>query len=70
MLAFVAATPCPLMLTSLEDLAGEAEAPNVPGTVQEFPNWRRRLPVDAAAACASPAWRERLDAIRRGRRSA
>ncbi|CDM24703.1 4-alpha-glucanotransferase (amylomaltase) [Castellaniella defragrans 65Phen] len=67
MLGFVAAAPCPLVLTTLEDLAGVLEAPNVPGTVDEFPNWRRRLPEDAARACVSPAWRERLDAIRRAR---
>lgn len=63
-LGFVGRTPSPLFLTSLEDLAGVSEAPNVPGTTDEFPNWRRRLPVDAAAACDSPAWRPRLAALR------
>jgi len=67
MLGFVAAAPGPLMLAPLEDLAGELEAPNVPGTVGEFPNWRRRLPVDAVQACERPPWRERLDAIRHAR---
>lgn len=67
MLGFVAAAPCPLMLATLEDLAGEREAPNVPGTVQEFPNWRRRMPVDAVPACSTKPWRDRLQAIRRAR---
>ncbi|HXE19932.1 MAG TPA: 4-alpha-glucanotransferase [Castellaniella sp.] len=63
-LRFVSRTPSPLFLTSLEDLAGLSEAPNVPGTTDEFPNWRRRLPVDAVAACDSPQWRPRLEAMR------
>ncbi|HET8703526.1 4-alpha-glucanotransferase [Castellaniella sp.] len=67
LLGFVAATPCPLMLAALEDLAGEGEAPNVPGTVHAFPNWRRRMPADAVGACASAPWRQRFEAIRRWR---
>ncbi|KCB45015.1 4-alpha-glucanotransferase [Bordetella hinzii] len=70
LLAFVASAPCALMLASLEDLAGERLAPNVPGTVDTFPNWRRRLPGDTVAACDTPCWRQRLEAIRRGRRQA
>lgn len=41
--AFVAATPSPLALIPLEDLFGVIEQPNVPGTIDEHPNWRRRL---------------------------
>ncbi len=70
LLAHVASAPCGLMLASLEDLAGLLEAPNVPGTVDEFPNWRRRLPGDTVRALDTQPWRERLDAIRRGRKKA
>jgi 4-alpha-glucanotransferase len=31
------------MLAPLEDLLGLAEQPNLPGTIDEHPNWRRRL---------------------------
>lgn len=48
--AFVAATPSPLALIPAEDLFGLIEQPNVPGTIDEHPNWRRRLPGFAAAA--------------------
>jgi 4-alpha-glucanotransferase len=34
-----------IVLASLEDALGVRERPNVPGTVDEFPNWRRALPV-------------------------
>jgi 4-alpha-glucanotransferase len=30
---------------SLEDLLGVVDQPNIPGTVNEHPNWRQRLPV-------------------------
>jgi 4-alpha-glucanotransferase len=42
-LAYVALSPSRLMLAPLEDLLGLAEQPNLPGTVDEHPNWRRRL---------------------------
>ncbi|SAK96004.1 4-alpha-glucanotransferase [Caballeronia fortuita] len=47
-LAFVAATPAPLVTYPLEDLLGLAEQPNLPGSIDEHPNWRRRMtrPVD------------------------
>ncbi|WP_428385479.1 4-alpha-glucanotransferase [Nevskia ramosa] len=46
--AYVAATPSPLALIPLEDLLGVIEQPNVPGTIDEHPNWRRRLPAATA----------------------
>jgi glycogen operon protein len=41
--AMVATSPSLLMLVQADDLAGETEAVNLPGTDQERPNWRRRL---------------------------
>lgn len=35
-----------IVLVSLEDALGVHERPNVPGTINEFPNWRRALPVN------------------------
>jgi 4-alpha-glucanotransferase len=48
-IAHIAATPSALALVALEDLLGLEEQPNLPGTVAEHPNWRRRLdaPTDA-----------------------
>ncbi|MGF6775089.1 4-alpha-glucanotransferase [Paraburkholderia sp. GAS334] len=47
-LAFVSATPAPLAIFPLEDLLALADQPNLPGSIDEHPNWRRRLalPVD------------------------
>jgi 4-alpha-glucanotransferase len=43
--AFLSKTRSRLMAISLEDLLGVIDQPNIPGTVNEHPNWRQRLPV-------------------------
>ena len=43
--AFLAATPTRLVSLAIEDVFGIADQINVPGTVAEYPNWRRRWPV-------------------------
>lgn len=42
---FLADTPSRLLVIAMEDVLGVTEQVNVPGTVDEHPNWRRRLPV-------------------------
>jgi 4-alpha-glucanotransferase len=42
----LAATPNPLKLLPVEDFIGQREQPNIPGTTDEHPNWRRRLDSD------------------------
>jgi 4-alpha-glucanotransferase len=44
---FLARTKSRLLTISLEDLLGVIDQPNIPGTVDEHPNWRRRLPLTA-----------------------
>jgi 4-alpha-glucanotransferase len=41
---FAGTTPCRLALLPAEDVLGLQEQPNLPGTIDEHPNWRRRLP--------------------------
>jgi len=45
---YLAMTPAPLVLLPLEDLLALAEQPNLPGTSEGHPNWRRRLPAARA----------------------
>jgi 4-alpha-glucanotransferase len=40
---YLARSRARLMLVQLEDLVGETEQANLPGTTDEHPNWRRRL---------------------------
>lgn len=42
---FLARTPSRLLAVSLEDLLHMIDQPNIPGTVNEHPNWRHRLPA-------------------------
>ena len=44
--AALGAAPARLVALQIEDILGVRDQPNLPGTVDEYPNWRRRLPVD------------------------
>ncbi|MBS7696520.1 MULTISPECIES: 4-alpha-glucanotransferase [unclassified Chelatococcus] len=64
---FVADTPADLVLIPLEDILGETEQPNLPGTVAEHPNWCRRLPVATRKLAKQPAAARRLRSLSRKR---
>ena len=57
---FIAATPSRLALLPLEDALASTEQPNLPGTTDEHPNWRRRYRGDAATLLDDPAVRQRV----------
>ncbi|MFA6264900.1 MAG: 4-alpha-glucanotransferase [Pseudolabrys sp.] len=44
--AVLGATPSRLVMVGLEDVLGVVDQVNIPGTIGEHPNWRRKLPVD------------------------
>ncbi|KPF65400.1 4-alpha-glucanotransferase [Porphyrobacter sp. AAP60] len=54
-IAHIARTPSCLALVSLEDLLGDEEQPNLPGTIAEHPNWQRRCDTPIAKLLAEPA---------------
>lgn len=43
--AYLAHTPSRLLMVAMEDVLGVLDQPNIPGTVHEHPNWRRRPPA-------------------------
>ena len=47
----------------VEDLAGLVEQPNLPGTIDEHPNWRRRLPDTTEALLDRADVTARIDAL-------
>jgi 4-alpha-glucanotransferase len=53
-LAYVAQTRAPLVTYPLEDLLGLVEQPNLPGSTDEHPNWRRRMPEPTEALFTTP----------------
>jgi 4-alpha-glucanotransferase len=41
--AFLARTPSRIVMASVEDAVGERHQINLPGTVERYPNWSRKL---------------------------
>ncbi|WP_028223847.1 4-alpha-glucanotransferase [Paraburkholderia ferrariae] len=66
-LGYVAATASPLATCPLEDLLGLAEQPNLPGSIDEHPNWRQRLPLPVDLLYADPAFAARVETVVRAR---
>ena len=62
----LAAAPSRLVLASFYDVLGEPRQPNLPGTLDEYPNWRIPLPVTLEEALADDRVR-RVAEVLRGR---
>jgi 4-alpha-glucanotransferase len=58
--AFLGQTEATLALLPIEDAIGLPEQPNLPGTTDEHPNWRRRLPEEASVILDRPDVAARL----------
>lgn len=61
--AFVAASPCRLFAMQIEDALGVAAQVNLPGTINQHPNWRRRLPVPVDQVADHPGFRAHVAAV-------
>lgn len=62
-LAWLAHSPARAMMVSLEDLWGETASQNIPGTVAEHPNWRRRMACSLEEMASAPQVVGRLKMI-------
>ena len=56
----LATAACDLVIIPVEDVLALAEQPNLPGTLDEHPNWRRRLDEQAVNLLDSPRVASRL----------
>ena len=59
--ATLAASPVSMVCVQFDDIEGRVEAQNLPGTIEEHPNWRRRSPTPVEALLTHRG----LDAMRR-----
>lgn len=59
----IAQSQAVLAIAPIEDLLGELEQPNLPGTINEHPNWRRRLEAPIQELLDQPTVKKNLDAI-------
>ncbi len=57
---YLARSPAKILLVQVDDLMAEAEQINVPGTIDERPNWRRKLSGPATDLPGLPATRALL----------
>ncbi|MEV6493747.1 4-alpha-glucanotransferase, partial [Actinoplanes sp. NPDC051633] len=51
---FLARTPCRFVTASLYDVLGVLDQPNLPGTTDEYPNWRMPLPTSLEQIVVDP----------------
>jgi 4-alpha-glucanotransferase len=65
--AHVGRSACELVMLPIEDALALEEQPNLPGTLDEHPNWRRRLPGDAGHLLDAPDVAGRLALLNRSR---
>ena len=67
-LTYLARSRARLMLVQLEDVVGESEQANLPGTTDAHPNWRRRLSRGLEETVAGADFRRVSALILNGRR--
>ncbi|HEX4160386.1 MAG TPA: 4-alpha-glucanotransferase [Rhizomicrobium sp.] len=66
-LQFIGKARCSLAIAPTEDIAGERDQPNLPGTTDEHPNWRRRM--KQGGLLCDQATRNRIEAFVSARRA-
>ncbi len=57
-----------IALAPLEDILALEEQPNLPGTINEHPNWRRRLEAPLEELLAQPDTAQRIDTLAAARK--
>jgi 4-alpha-glucanotransferase len=64
----LARTPARIVVMQLEDALDVVEQANLPGTLAEHPNWRRKLVVALEELSSEPGVRSLAQALADGRR--
>ena len=67
---YLTRTPSHVMMVRPGDVQGQVEQVNRPGTTGQYPNWRRKLPLDLEAWLADPRLVALADALRAERGNA
>jgi (1->4)-alpha-D-glucan 1-alpha-D-glucosylmutase len=67
--AAVARTESMLAVVQMDDLIGESEPVNIPGTYREYPNWRRKLSLPLEVILNDPRWQRLASVMRDSKRA-
>ncbi len=67
---FIGHTRAPLALLPIDDALGVAEQPNLPGTIDSHPNWRRRYTTPSQTLLDDPDCARRLELLACARQQA
>jgi (1->4)-alpha-D-glucan 1-alpha-D-glucosylmutase len=62
---YLAMTPCTLVLASLDDILGTFDQQNMPGTIDEQPNWLRKTPFSREQMVSDRRFVELADMFRK-----
>jgi (1->4)-alpha-D-glucan 1-alpha-D-glucosylmutase len=65
--AFIARTPAKVMVVQMEDVLGQLDQVNLPGTTSQYPNWRRKLPLNVEEWSQDPRVLALAEALQRER---
>lgn len=65
---YLSGTAGAILMVQIEDALGEVEQPNLPGTTDEHPNWKRRLPPTVDRIAGDDGLRRLVSAVREERR--
>jgi (1->4)-alpha-D-glucan 1-alpha-D-glucosylmutase len=65
--SYLARTPCKVLMIQLEDVLGQADQVNLPGTTTTYPNWRRKLTLGIERWPEDKRFVALCDAVRRVR---
>ena len=60
---YLARSPARVLVAQLEDVLGVREQANLPGTTEEHPNWRRKLPLELERIADDPRFTAFADAM-------
>ncbi|MBC7946104.1 MAG: 4-alpha-glucanotransferase, partial [Burkholderiales bacterium] len=64
---FLARTPSMIMIAQLEDIGGPIEQMNLPGTTNQYPNWRRKNTLALESLSADPRYSALVNMLRHER---
>ncbi len=65
--AYLARSSSALLMIQMDDLTGQLHQANLPGSITEYPNWRRRLIRPLEELTADPVFQDAMRAIAAGR---